>query len=94
MKNKQLIIFILFSSLVSLSFGQTDNDYSISFTTAKSIGEEIRISVHADGVIRPHIWIDLNNNGVREPGEDVKTFDQWRDGNTPTYTVIVSAPTV
>ncbi len=94
MKNKQLIIFILFSSLVSLSFGQTDNDYSISFTTAKGIGEEIRISVHADGVIRPYIWIDLNNNGVREPGEDVQTFDQWRDGNTPTYTVGAETITV
>ncbi len=59
----------------------------ITFTTAKAVGEKIQISVHADGVDRPNIWIDLNNNGMRDEGEEVQKFDMWRDANTPWYEV-------
>lgn len=85
MKKKQLIIFAVLLSTANLLFGQ--EDYKLTFTTDKKVGDEIRVSIHADAVIRPQIWIDLNNNGIRDTGEDIKTFDQWRDGNTPTYTL-------
>lgn len=85
MEKKQLIIFTILLSIASISFGQ--EDYRLSFTTSKEVGEEIRVSIHADQIVRPQVWIDLNDNGVRDPGEEVKAFDQWRDGNTPTYTL-------
>src|SRR5690554_656213 len=85
MKNKQLILLTVLLSTASLLLGQ--EEYKLTFTTDKNVGDEIRVSIHADAVIRPQIWIDLNNNGTRDIGEDVKTFDQWRDGNTPTYTL-------
>ena len=91
-KMKQLIILIFFLSLSSLTIGQ--ENYKLTFTTDKKVGEEIKISIHADTNVRPQIWIDLNNNGIRDVDEEVKKFAQWEGTNTPSYTLGAQTVTV
>lgn len=76
-KMKQLIILIFFLSLSSLTIGQ--ENYKLTFSTDKKVGEEIKISIHADTNVRPQIWIDLNNNGIRDVDEEVKKFASGKE---------------
>ncbi len=39
-------------------------------TTAKAVGETIKLRIRAKEADRPNVWIDLNNNGTNDDGED------------------------
>ncbi|MGI6048562.1 MAG: right-handed parallel beta-helix repeat-containing protein [Petrimonas sp.] len=41
----------------------------ITFVTEKSVGETIRIALYATAENQADVWIDLNNNGVKDEGE-------------------------
>ncbi len=47
---------------------------TITMTTSKAIGESITLRVDAAKEDWPNVWIDLNNNGLKESGEEVVTF--------------------
>lgn len=46
----------------------------ITFTTDKGVGLEIFLGIDAAEEHRADIWIDLNNNGVKDKGETVTNF--------------------
>lgn len=50
----------------------------ITFVTEKSVGETIRIALYAAAEDNADVWIDLNNNGIKDEGE------------TPDFTYVVS----
>ena len=50
------------------------NNFQITFTTTKAIGEQITIGVNAASADQADIWIDLNNNGVKDDGEAITSF--------------------
>ncbi len=70
-KDKAVILLVVVNS------GYTDNNFKTTFTvkppterfitltTAKSVGETIKLSIYATSTV----WIDLNNNGKKDPGE-------------------------
>lgn len=47
--------------------------HSITFTTTKNINEKVKLNI-TPKVVPSGIWIDLNNNGNKDEGEDV---DVW-----------------
>ncbi len=55
---------------------------SIIFTTSKSLGELVGISLHAWEEDQPNVWIDLNNNKIRDDGESPSSFagNHWSYG--------------
>ncbi len=46
----------------------------ILLTTTKNVGEIISLSFDAVEADRPDVWIDLNNNGIKDAGEAVTKF--------------------
>ncbi len=50
------------------------DEYKMVLTTAKSVGETIRLRIDAAEADRPDVWIDLNNNGEKDDGEAVTKF--------------------
>lgn len=68
---KKLIIFFIFLSIACVLFGQE----RITLTTTKAVGASIMMTVNAGAADRAETWIDLNNNGVRDNGEDIKAWD-------------------
>lgn len=68
---KKLIIFFIFLSIACVLFGQE----RITLTTTKAVGASITMTVNAGAADRADTWIDLNNNGVRDNGEDIKAWD-------------------
>ena len=67
---------------ITLTAKWTEPQY-VSFTTSRSVGETISLGVDAKPEDRPYVWIDLNNNGIREDGEGVSGF-----GYDITYTIV------
>ncbi len=51
------------------------NDYQITFTTARAVGERIKLRIDADFVEQAGVWIDLNNNQTKDAGEAVTNFN-------------------
>ncbi len=47
----------------------------ITMTTTKAIGEKIELLINAEATDQAGVWIDLNNNGKKDDGEAVTTFD-------------------
>jgi hypothetical protein len=70
MKKIQLFNLIFFLSMSSFAFGQEKP--SIKFTTTKTVGSNITLTFDALEENKESIWIDLNNNGVRDGNEGVK----------------------
>ncbi|KGN91819.1 hypothetical protein HQ43_07010 [Porphyromonas canoris] len=46
----------------------------MTMTTKKAIGEKIKLWIYAEEADRPNVWIDLNNNYVKDAGENVTVF--------------------
>ncbi len=59
------------------------DSFKISFVTTKSVGEKISLSINADEKDKPYVWLDLNNNGVKDLGEEVNDF--MADNTTTDY---------
>ena len=70
MKKIQLFNLIFFLSISSFAFGQETP--SITFTTTRDVGSNITLTFDALDSDKESIWIDLNNNGVRDANEGVK----------------------
>jgi len=51
----------------------------VKFTTSISPGGMISLGINAAKDDQKNVWIDLNDNGKRDPGEDVSVFGQWSD---------------
>lgn len=47
---------------------------SMTLTTTKEIGQEIILKISAAMTDQSSVWIDLNNNGVRDAQEDIPNF--------------------
>ncbi len=71
----------LLLALVVVVFMGCDDDFpetkglSMTLTTAKSVGETIRLDLRALSEDRANVWIDLNNNKKKDPGEAVTIFE-------------------
>ncbi|WP_152570536.1 leucine-rich repeat domain-containing protein [Porphyromonas cangingivalis] len=61
----------------------------MTLTTAKAIGNKIWMNIDADEEDRPDVWIDLNNNKVRDPKEDVTSFDTFSPYTLGSQTITV-----
>ena len=73
---------------ITLTAKWTEPQY-VSFTTSRSVGETISLGVDAEAEDRPYVWIDLNNNGIREDGEGVSSFGYNVYGDlNGTYTIV------
>ncbi len=75
---KKLIIFITFLSIASILFGQE----RITLTTTRTGSASITMAIEASAADRADVWIDLNNNGVRDSGEEVSAW-----GTQETYAI-------
>lgn len=49
----------------------------IIFTTSRAKGEIVKLAIFAEEKDQPHIWIDLNNNDVKDEGEAVTHFSDY-----------------
>lgn len=75
----------------------TDEDFSvpdgelptITMKTDKNIGESIILGINAAFEDWANVWIDLNNNGTKDEGEEVVTF-----GNNVEYTLGAQTVTI
>ncbi|NLO72032.1 MAG: hypothetical protein GX102_14030, partial [Porphyromonadaceae bacterium] len=61
----------------------------ITLTTAKTKKDEISLYMEAADADRADVWIDLNNNGIKDPGESSINFESSKNYiiNTPTVTL-------
>ncbi|WP_052103095.1 leucine-rich repeat domain-containing protein [Porphyromonas canoris] len=61
---------------------------SMTMTTEKAVGEKIELSINAEPADQADVWIDLNNNKVKDAGESVTKFDyEWYTLGSQTVTV-------
>ncbi len=74
----------------------TDDDFvvpvelpTITMTTSKAIGESITLAVDAAMEDRPNVWIDLNNNGLKDEGEEITSFLAGVGGTLGSQTVTI-----
>ncbi|WP_455430391.1 hypothetical protein, partial [Porphyromonas canoris] len=63
--------------------------YSVTMRTTRAVGEKIKLPIGAEPADRPNVWIDLNNNKVKDAGESVTEFDinKWYTLGSQTVTV-------
>ena len=52
----------------------TAKNYRITMTTSKAIGETITLAIDAAPADQPYVWLDLNNNGIKDAGEEITYF--------------------
>ncbi|MGP1521216.1 MAG: InlB B-repeat-containing protein [Treponema sp.] len=65
----------------------------VSFTTSRSIGKTVSLGIDAKPEDRPYVWIDLNNNGIREDGENIGSFG-YHSGGHLDYTYFIANQTL
>ena len=65
--------------------------YTITFTTTKKLikGQKIKLTIDAADADRADVWIDLNNNGIKDDGEAVTTFEEFVEYTLGAQTVTV-----
>ena len=61
----------------------------MTFTTAKAIGAKVELLIDAEEPDRADIWIDLNNNGVKDDGEAVTKFGSMGEYTLGSQTVTI-----
>lgn len=75
------------------NFGSINEDIPrITFTTNKAAGSTVSLIIDAEAADRPGIWIDLNNNGMKDAGEENIGF--LDSSNSGFYTISSSTATV
>ncbi|WP_052110343.1 hypothetical protein, partial [Porphyromonas sp. COT-108 OH1349] len=62
---------------------------SMTMTTTKAVGEKIELRIEAEPADRPNVWIDLNNNKVKDAGESVTRFNSYEEYKLGSQTVTV-----
>ncbi len=82
MKTKLKMLGLLLVSVLLLANCSDDDEPNtpkkkeppkITMTTAKAVGEKIKLWINAEAADQAGIWIDLNNNGKKDSGEEVTT---------------------
>ncbi len=58
-------------------------------TTTKAIGEKIKLKIYAFPTDQAGVWIDLNNNGQKDNGEDNINFGSFNDYTLGTQTITI-----
>ncbi|WP_152567528.1 leucine-rich repeat domain-containing protein [Porphyromonas canoris] len=53
--------------------------WEMVLTTEKPVGAKITLLLDADAPDRPDVWIDLNDNDVKDAGEAVTTFGSYQE---------------
>lgn len=53
----------------------TQSQYKIAILSSKNVGESVWLSVNAEIIDRSEVWIDLNNNNVRDVNENIRLFN-------------------
>ncbi|NMB37858.1 MAG: hypothetical protein GX993_07475, partial [Bacteroidales bacterium] len=61
----------------------------MTLTTTKNFGETISLSIRAAEADKADVWIDLNNDGIKDPGEDDILFDGYKDYTLGAQTVTI-----
>jgi len=61
----------------------------MTFTTAKAIGAKVELLIDAEEADRANVWIDLNNNGVKDDGEAVTKFGSMGEYTLGSQTVTI-----
>jgi len=61
----------------------------MTFTTAKAIGAKVELLIDAEEPDRANVWIDLNNNGVKDDGEAVTKFGSMGEYTLGSQTVTI-----
>jgi hypothetical protein len=51
--------------------------YSMTFTTTRNVNDSVSLKIDAAEADRADVWIDLNNNGEKDSGEEDITFGNW-----------------
>jgi hypothetical protein len=80
MKTTKLAIWSL-AALLAVGFAACNKDDielsnpRITLTTAKNVGKKISLYIDADDADKAGVWIDLNNNGIKENNEAVTGFN-------------------
>lgn len=62
---------------------------SMVMTTYKSVNDEIKLKIDAEDVYRPAVWIDLNNNQIKDEGEEIKKFDEYQTYKIASQTIVI-----
>ena len=73
---------------LTLTAKWTEPSY-ISFTTSREVGRTISLDIDAKPEDRPYVFIDFNNNGIIDEGENIQYFGYDINGSTrQTYTIV------
>ncbi|MDO4790576.1 MAG: hypothetical protein Q3998_06395 [Porphyromonas sp.] len=77
------------NSLRILGEGVEEDLPFMTLTTRKTEGEWIELRTDAKPEDRPHVWIDLNNNRIKESNEKVKLFEGFARYRLGSQTIAV-----
>ncbi|GIM60818.1 hypothetical protein CAPN008_08680 [Capnocytophaga canis] len=53
----------------------------------KTTANSLKLVINADPQDQNDVWIDLNNNGQKDTGENVTSFNNWLYGTSTNYTI-------
>lgn len=76
MNRKKTLFFVgfIFTTIYIASCERNDEpahpNYTITFTTTKSVGETVVLGIGAENTDQADVWIDLNNNGKKDGNEN------------------------
>jgi len=62
---------------------------SMILTTTKNVGDMINLFIGAEEADQADVWIDLNNNGVKEEGESITNFTGYVDYTIGSKTITI-----
>lgn len=74
MKTNIFITVIALAAILLIGCTRGTQESYITLTTAKEVGETIKLTIDAAEADRTDVWIDLNNNGIKDEGETVTNF--------------------
>lgn len=83
----------LYATWDGVNFVFSDADevepYKITMTTLLSVGDHIGLTIKANRNDQGDVWIDLNNNGIKDAGENVSNFDNSADYTIDSQTITI-----
>lgn len=59
----------------------------MTLTTSRELGQMIKLRIETSVVDQPNVWIDLNNNGNKDMGEDIVSFGILTDYQIKSQTI-------
>ncbi len=71
---------------------QSQENAKMTLTTNKAVGEKISLKIDADADDQPDVWIDLNNNGVKDAEEADILFGSRKEYPLAAQTITIHGP--